>query len=156
MAWSTAFSKQEDQFIRKNYPQMGPTEIAKRLGRSRQGVSARITKLGLRQNKSTKRARVIDEKPEQKKGYETLLRVAKRGDEKEMLETMRNILAERIDETESARDTATLMKRMLEVGARLSELNGSSEKKKEKKTAEVTRFEVIASKRAAHRAAAKG
>lgn len=42
-----AFKPAELEFIKAVYPQMGPTEIAEKLGRSKSAVKARIKRLGL-------------------------------------------------------------------------------------------------------------
>ena len=154
MAWNTPFSKKEDQFIKRSYPAKSPSEIARHLGRSRSGVNGRIYALGLREKESVMRARVTDSADGQKRGFETLLRVARRGDEKETLEALRDILAERIDTTESARDIATLAKRLLEVGERITEL-GSKKPESKDARAEVTSFDVIAGRNAKRKKAAK-
>jgi len=155
MAWNKPFSKEEDQFIRKKYPKMGPSEIARHLGRSRQGVSKRIGTLGLRAELSTTRARMVDASDRRPKEPKTLVEVARQGDEKATLEALRDILAVRIVDTDSARDVAALSKRMLEIGERITELGKDSAKEK-KEGAGVSRFDVIAGRNANRRAAAQG
>lgn len=155
MAWSKPFSKEEDQYIRKNYPAMGPSDIARHLGRSRQGVSNRVGALGLREKEPTMPARVVDACDARRKGPESLVDVARRGDELATLEALRDVLAHRIVETDSARDTASLAKRMLEVGERITEVKKDGSKQK-KEGAGVSRFDVIAGRNAGRRAAAQG
>ena len=157
MAWQKPFSEQEDEFIRRNWPVKTPTEIAAILGRSRPGVSARITKLGLRDGPSTMRARVIDAPQKPRDSAAALAAASRRGDEKEILETLRDVVIERIS-TCSSRDTAALAKRLMEIGERIAEIDGAGEpnKKKKAKSAEVTTFEVIARRRAERRKAAEG
>ena len=133
---------------------MGPSEIARHLGRSRTGVSGRIAALGLRGNASITPARVMDAADERVRTRESLVSVARRGDEKETLEALRDIIAERIVSTDSARDTASLAKRMLEVGERITEL-GKGEKSAKKAVSEVSRFDVIAGRNAGRRKASQ-
>ncbi|MBQ9000326.1 MAG: hypothetical protein IJ087_00535 [Eggerthellaceae bacterium] len=154
MAWQTPFSEAEDQFIRGSWPDMGPAEIARHLGRSRTGVSHRVTKLGLREGQCPDAParmghgrRGADSRPK------TMAEAARSGDEQKVLETLRDVLAERIDATTSARDTAALAKRMIEVGARIEEVRDGG--KPQGKGAEVTSFDVIASRRAGRRATAQ-
>lgn len=155
MAWQTPFSEQEDQFIRKNYPEKGPTEIAYLLGRSRSGVSHRITTLGLREEECTTRACVVHGEQTRKTRPETLLEVSSKGDEQKTLEALRDVLAARIDATDSPRDTAALAKRMVEVGKRIAELRSVDAAEKAKQRVEVTSFDVIAGRYAERRAAAQ-
>lgn len=48
MAWAKPFTAEEKEYIETVFPQMGATEIAKKLGRSRAGVNNQIKALGLR------------------------------------------------------------------------------------------------------------
>lgn len=160
MPWQTPFSAKEDQFIRKNWPGMGPSEIARKLGRSRGGVSHRITALGLRGEACSTRARMkhadnplVEHTAIPAAG--SLLDVSRNGDEIKTLEALRDILAERIDATQSARDTATLAKRMIEVGERIAEVRDAGKKATHAQGVEVTRFDVIARRNAENRKAAK-
>ena len=159
MAWSTPFSKKEDQFIRKSYPKMKVCDIAKHLGRSRQGVSRRIGVLGLRKETSTTRARMGDASLATHKTSEKppkgLREVARLGDEQKTLEELRDVLAARLMETESARDTAALSKRMIEVGRRITELQRAKNAGNKAPDVEVTRFDVIAGRNAERRKAAQ-
>lgn len=55
--------------------------------------------------------------------------IAAGGDERATLSALRQIIAERIDETTSARDTASLVARMQAVLERIAELDGKEPKK---------------------------
>lgn len=158
MAWQTPFSEKEDQFIRKNWPAMGPAEIARSLGRSRTGVSHRITKLGLRGSScSNAPARMEHGSRGAAARPKTMAAAARTDDEQKVLETLRDILAERIDATESARDTAALAKRMIEVGERIAEVRAASQKQQSSNRGSgVTSFDVIARRNAGRRAASQG
>ncbi len=157
MAWQKPFSEQEDEFIRRNWPAKTPTEIAAILGRSRPGVSARITKIGLRGGPSTIRARVIDAPRKPRDSGAVLAAASRKGGEKEILEALRDVVIERINAC-NPRDTAALAKRLMEIGERIAEIDGAREpdKKKNAKSAEVARFEIIAGRRSERRKAAEG
>lgn len=47
MGKADRFSDMELEYIRAVYPQVGPTEIARKLGRSKSAVKARIKQMGL-------------------------------------------------------------------------------------------------------------
>lgn len=156
MAWQKPFSEQEDEFIRMNWPAKTPTELAKLLGRSRPGVSARITKLGLRGGASAMRARVVDAPVRQKDSVSAMASAASSGGEIEVLEALRSALIESFGEA-AVKDRQAIAKRIMEASERISEISGEKgAARKDKAGAEVTPFEVIARKRAARRQAAQG
>ena len=153
MAWQTPFSEKEDQFIRQNWQKLGTTGTARQLGRSRSGVKGRVAALGLRDGQAATPARVTAAPGRRM----DLREVAAQGDEKETLEALRDVLAERIMETDSARDTAALAKRMIEVGERIAEVRDAGRAEKPaRQGAGVTSFDVIARRNAGRRAASQG
>lgn len=154
MAWQTPFSEKEDQFIRRNWPELGTAGTARALGRSKSGVKGRVAALGLRDGQAAMPARVTAAR---KGAPRTLREVAAQGDEKETLEALRDVLAQRIMETDSARDTAALAKRMIEVGERIAEVRDAGKAENPgKQGAGVTSFDVIARRNAGRRAASQG
>lgn len=48
MSWSKPFTVAEIEYIKNNFPRMSALEIAEQLGRTKRGVNAKISALGLR------------------------------------------------------------------------------------------------------------
>lgn len=59
MAWSKPLTDDEKEFIRQTYPQLGTTECARRLGRSRRCVQVNARRMGLMAEARTTPAREV-------------------------------------------------------------------------------------------------
>jgi len=79
MAWSKPLTDDEKEFIRQTYPQLGTTECARRLGRSRRCVQVNARRMGLMAEARTTPAREVrgeqTSEPEPAAGGDTLSRL---------------------------------------------------------------------------------
>lgn len=114
MTWNKAFTPEEDEYLATVWPQMGPTEIAEKLGRSRTGVSHRITKLGLRDRPCLTRAR--EEHPPESDGQSL----------RERLEALRGIVYGALLDARAS-DIAKLSAEYREIIAALDALEGGGQ-----------------------------
>ncbi len=73
MTWSKPLTNDEVEFIRTTYAELGPTECAKRLGRSKSVVKSRAKEMGLTNLEAVTPARVTAEPPSDAGGRQDTL-----------------------------------------------------------------------------------
>lgn len=73
MGKADRMTEEELEYIRAVYPKLGPSEIARRLGRSLSAVKSRIKQMGLKKSESPFAVVSVKQKGESQSTYERLL-----------------------------------------------------------------------------------
>jgi hypothetical protein len=122
------FKPKEDDFIKESYGVLTVRQIADRLGRSKSGIDARISRLGLVDAKREKEKIVSIKKADYTRS--SVLSSATSENTLATLEALRDALARAVD-TAPSREIARLSRELRDVMKQIDELKKSSSRQKE-------------------------